>query len=358
MVDITKRNLLRRSAALAAAAILPARQGAAQGGVQGVLAHEQALYEAAKREGELTWYTGQLQAEPSEAIGRAFTERFPGVRCNVVRTTSQVAFQRLSQDARARVAQCDVFSSTDYSHFTFLKREGRLMPYAPVNAAGMVKGARDSADPDGHFQITYLALYLLARRADRLSEEEAPKSWRELTDPKWRDKLAVGHPGFSGAIGSWAIVMRNTYGEGYFRQLERNRPQIGRSAGDPVTTLNAGERVVGIAIPSAATLFSMSRGNPLALIYPADGTLMVAAPSGAIRNAPKPNAARLFMEFMTSPAYSTVTRSFYAESLRPEVPPPEGSRPLDEINLISPTPEQVENEIAGVKELWRDTFGI
>ena len=138
----------------------------------------------------------------------------------------------------------------------------------------------------------YLALYLLARRADRLSEAEAPKSWRELTDPKWRDKLAVGHPGFSGAIGNWAIMMRKAYGEGYFRELERNRPQIGRSAGDPVTTLNAGERLVGVGIPSAATLFSMSRGNPLALIYPTDGTLMVPSPSGAIANAPKPNAAQ------------------------------------------------------------------
>jgi iron(III) transport system substrate-binding protein len=354
MTETTRRRLLGGTTALAAAAILPERIALAQD----MPAHERQLHEAARREGELTWYTGQLQAEPSEAVGRAFTERYPGVKCNVVRSTSQVAFQRLSQDARARTAQCDVFSSTDYSHFTFLKREGRLMPYRPVNAAGMVQGARDAADPDGHFQVTYLALYLLARRADRLSEAEAPKSWRELTDPKWRDKLAVGHPGFSGAIGNWAIMMRKAYGEPYFRELERNKPQIGRSAGDPVTTLNAGERLVGVAIPSAATLFSMSRGNPLALTYPTDGTLMVPSPSGAIANAPKPNAARLFMEFMTGPAYSQATRPFYAESLRPEVPPPEGARPLDEINLISPTAEQVEREIPEVKEIWRDIFGV
>jgi iron(III) transport system substrate-binding protein len=354
MTETTRRRVLGGASALAAAAILPGRVSYAQD----MPAHERQLYDAARREGEITWYTGQLQAEPSEAIGRAFSERYPGVKCNVVRTTSQVAFQRLSQDARARVAQCDVFSSTDYSHFTLLKREGRLMPYKPVNAAGMVRGARETADRDGHFQITYLALYLLARRSDRLSEADAPKGWRELTEAKWRDRLAVGHPGFSGAIGSWAIMMRKAYGENYFRQLERNRPQIGRSAGDPVTTLNAGERLVGVAVPSAATLFSASRGNPLSLIYPTDGTLMVPSPSGAIANAPRPNAARLFMEFMTSPAYSAATRPFFAESLRPEVPPPDGSRPLDEIRLISPTPEQVENEIGDVKELWRDIFRV
>lgn len=354
MSKVSRRKLLGTSTALAVSAILPARQARAQG----LPAHEQALHEAAKGEGELTWYTGQLQAQPSEAIGRAFTARFPGIRCNVVRTTSQVAFQRLSQDHRASVAQCDVFSSTDYSHFTFLKREGRLMPYKPVNAAGMVKGARDAADPDGHFQITYLALYLLARRSDQLSDADAPRSWRDLTDAKWRDKLAVGHPGFSGAIGNWAIMMRKAYGEGYFRELERNRPLIGRSAGDPITTLNAGERLVGVGIPSAATLFSISRGNPLTLIYPTDGTLMVPAPSAALANAPRPNAARLFMEFVTSPAYSEVTREFFAESLRPEVPPPAGSRPLDDIRLITPTPEEIEKDMPEVRELWRDIFGV
>jgi iron(III) transport system substrate-binding protein len=148
---------------------------------------------------------GQLQAEPSEAVERAFAERYPGVKANVVRSASQVAFQRLSQDARARVAQCDVFSSTDTSHFTALKRQDRLLPYRPRNAEGMIGAARDAADPDGHYQITYLALYLLARRTDRVPEAEAPRSWRDLTDARWRDQLAVGHPATAApsARGAW-----------------------------------------------------------------------------------------------------------------------------------------------------------
>jgi iron(III) transport system substrate-binding protein len=354
MANVTKRQLLAGIAVTTFEGVsAPARATA-----QDLEPHERALHEAARREGELTWYTGQLQAEPSEAAGRAFTERYPGVKVNVVRSTAQVAFQRLSQDMRARVAQCDVFSSTDYSHFTFLKREDRLLPYRPQNAAGMVKAARDAADPDGHFQISYLALYLIARHGDRVPEAEAPQSWRDLLDPKWRNQMAVGHPGYSGAIGSWAVMMRKMYGWDYFKAFERNRPQIGRSAGDPVTTLNAGERVIGVGIPSAATLFSISRGNPLVLIYPSDGTLMVPAPSAALKNAPRPNAAKLFMEFITGPAYSQATRPFFAESLRPEVPPPPGARPLAEIRLITPTPEEIEVGIPEVKELWRDTFRI
>ena len=350
MARITRRGLLAAGGATLG--------GATPAPAQEMAAHERELHEAARREGELTWYTGQLQAEPSEAVGRAFTERYPGVKVNVVRSTSQVAFQRLSQDMRARVVQCDAFSSTDTSHFTALKRQDRLLPYRPRNAEGMVQAARDAADPDGHFQISYLALYLIARHRDRVPEAEAPGSWRDLTDPKWRNQLAVGHPGYSGAIGSWCLMMRKMYGWDYFRALERNRPQIGRSAGDPVTTLNAGERTIGVGIPSAATLFSASRGNPLALVYPSDGTLMVPAPSAALRNAPHPNAAELFMEFVTGPDYARATRPFFAESLRPEVPPPEGARSLDRIKLITPTVQELEAGIPEIKELWRDTFGI
>jgi len=101
-------------------------------------AQERTLYEAAKREGEITWYTGQYSADASEAAGRAFNERYPGVRCNVVRSTSQVAFQRLSQDFRAGVGQCDVFSSTNGGHYIQLKRQNRLVQFRPLNADGLL----------------------------------------------------------------------------------------------------------------------------------------------------------------------------------------------------------------------------
>ncbi len=321
-------------------------------------AHEQALYEVAKREAELTWYTGQMQAEPSEAIGRAFAERFPGLKVNVVRSSSQVAFQRLAQDMRAQVSQCDIFSSTDYSHATYLKRQERLLAYKPQNAVGLVEAARTAADPDGFFQITYLGLYLMARHSTAVPEADAPTSWKDLTDPRWRDKIAVGHPGFSGAITAWCLMMRKAYGWDYFKALERNRPLIGRSSADPVATLNAGERTIGAAIPSATTLLSISRGNPITLIYPTDATLVVPSPSGALKDAPHPNAAKLFMEFMTSPAYHAATREYFGESLRPEVPPPPGAKSLDSIPLHTPSPEEVEGGAQEVKELWRDTFGV
>ena len=77
-------------------------------------------------------------------MGRAFTQAYPGIKVNVVRSTSQVAYQRLSQDIQAGVAQCDFFSSTDYGHYLFLKREGKLLPYRPHNMDELIPEARNA----------------------------------------------------------------------------------------------------------------------------------------------------------------------------------------------------------------------
>ena len=57
-------------------------------------------------------------------------------------------------------------------------------------------------------------------------------------------KVSIGHPGFSGYVGTWVVQMKKLYGWDYFKKLEQNKPRIGRSINDTVTMLNAGERIV------------------------------------------------------------------------------------------------------------------
>ncbi|MDR3529490.1 MAG: extracellular solute-binding protein [Rhodopila sp.] len=346
---LTKRSFLAGSAALGLGA------GAAR--AEDMPAHERELYEAAKKEGELTWYSGQLQAEPGEAVGHAFSQAYPGIKVNVVRSTSQVAYQRLSQDMQAGVAQCDFFSSTDYGHYLFLKREGKLLPYRPHTMDDLIPEVRN-ADPDNMFQVLNIGLYLIATNTRKVQAADAPKSWKDLTDPKWLGQEAVGHPGYSGAVGVMAVTLQKLYGWDFFTKLEKNKPQVGRSADDPVTLLNAGERTVGMGVSLATTLLSMSRGNPLSIVYPTDGTLAVYCPSAIPKNAPHPNAAKLFMEFTAGQAYAKVVRNFFIMPLRTDVPPPDGALPFDKIKLISATPKEIEDGIPEVKEKWRDTFGV
>ncbi|GGG37421.1 ABC transporter substrate-binding protein [Caldovatus sediminis] len=319
--------------------------------------HERALYEAARsRNEQVTWYVAHYNSETAEALGRAFDETYPGVQARVVRTTAQVAYQRLTQDMRARVQNCDVFSSTDVGHYVRLKADERLEKYVPERTSEIIESLR-GIDPDGFYHTTSIGTVLINYNTDRVKPEEGPQKWTDLLDPKWQNRVTVGHPGFSGYVGTWVVLMRKLYGWDYFRRLERNKPQIGRSINDTVTMLNSGERWVG-AGPGATTLRSASRGNPLGVIYPEDGTLLMISPSAIMKGTRNPNAARLFVEFLMGRRASEVQVQNFSEIVRSDVPLFPGARNLAEVKLIRPTTEEIEQGIPEVKELWRETFGV
>ncbi|MBI3196327.1 MAG: extracellular solute-binding protein, partial [Rhodospirillales bacterium] len=312
------------------------------------------LAEAAKKEGEVTWYVAHYASEGAEALGRGFAEMH-GIKVNVVRATAQVAYQRLLQDIKNNQAICDVFSSSDVGHFVRLKAKNRFEKYVPVGESKISEIFR-KVDPDGFYHATSAGLVLLTYNAAKVQIADAPRKWPDLLDIKWKGKISIGHPGFSSYAGAWALAMKNLYGWSFFERLEKNKPLIGRSINDTVTVLNAGERQVA-AGADVSTLFSAARGNPLAMSYPTDGSVLIIAPSAIMKGARHPNAAKLFMEYLYSLEAAKISARHFAIPLRPEVSAAPGARPISEIKTIRPTVTEIDKGIPEVIEQWRDTFG-
>ena len=350
---VSRRAVLSSGAALLAAAadgISPRPLAARE-----MSAREQELYALAKKEGEVTWYQAHSDDVTAQALGRNFETLYPGIKANVVRTTSQVAFQRVSQEIKAGAMQVDVLGTSDIGHFVSLKEKGLLEKYVPENAAKLL-GVYKDFDPDGTFFVTSSGMIAIGYNTTRLTEGEAPRSWRELTDPKWKDKISLGHPGFSGYVGTWVVMMRKLYGWQFFEQLAKNNPQVGRSINDTVTMLNAGERLVS-AGPVGTTMSSAQKGNPLAMIYPSDGAVLMFGPSAIMKGVKHPNAARLFMEYLLGVEASQIWVDHFFESLRPEIAPAPGTKSAKDVKTIRPTVEEITKGIPEVIKQWRDSFG-
>ena len=182
-------------------------------------------------------------------------------------------------------------------------------------------------------------------------------SGRISLDPRWKGKVSIGHPGFSGYVGTWVVEMKKLYGWDYFKKLELNKPRIGRSINDTVTMLNAKESWVA-AGPSATTLASKDKGNPLAISYPEDGALLMISPSGIVKNGPAQNTAKLFMEYLLSRECNELMVKMRQDSVNKAVKPLPGARSLADIKTVRPTYDEIEQGIPEVKELFRETFGI
>jgi iron(III) transport system substrate-binding protein len=340
-------------AAFAAVCALVAGAGAPALAFEG----EAQLYEAAKKEKEITWYISHYDSETSAALCAGFEKKYPGIKCNYVRTTAQVAYQRLAQDQKAGIAQASVISSTDTSHFGRMKKDGWLQPYRPKNLSELVDAFKAYNDPDDLFFATAAGLVLLTYNTSMVPAAEAPKKWTDLADPRWKGKVSIGHPGFSGYVGTWVVQMKMLYGWDYFKKLELNKPRIGRSINDTVTMLNAKESAVA-AGPLATTLESRAKGNPVAVAYPEDGAILMVSPSGIVKNAPAPNAAKLLMEFLLSKDGNEIMVKHFQDPVNKLVKPAAGGKPLSEIKTIRPTYDEIEKGIPEVKELFRDTFGV
>src|SRR5438477_1959392 len=175
---------MKRLAALAIAAALAF-------GLPSARADMKALEEAAKKEGDLTWYTTHYTSEAAEELGAMFTKLY-GIKVNVVRMTAQVGYQRATQDFKAGQTICDVFSTTDVGHVLRFKAEGRLEKYVPENTDKIAEAFRNM-DPDGFFHTTSAGFVVLTYNTSKVKAEDAPKKWADLLDPRWKGKVSTGH---------------------------------------------------------------------------------------------------------------------------------------------------------------------
>jgi iron(III) transport system substrate-binding protein len=349
-MTITRRQFSAGASALLGSATLP---NLALGQFAGDA--EKALHEAAKKEGELTWYTAHYAVEQAEEYGREFTAKYPGVKCNVIRTTAHVAYQRLAQELKAGGPQVDVFASTDVSHCLELKSKGLLESFTPANSKTVVPEVQNQ-DPDGTFHTTSLGVIGITYNSSKVKPGDLPTNWPDLIDPKWKNQVSVGHPAFSGYVGIWVWQLTQLYGWQYFDKLKANNPQIGRSIQDTLTMLRAGERSVA-AGSTATALEAKEKGEPIDVLYPSDGCVIIVAPSAIIKGCKHPNAAKLFMEFMMSPQASEIAATRSQDGLYASIRP-KGGKPLSDIKKLIAKPADLLKGVPEIKEQWRDTFGI
>jgi iron(III) transport system substrate-binding protein len=344
-VLLSRRAAATGLAGLAAAAALP----------RATCAETAALEQAARREASLTWYTAQLDTETAETFARAFTAAYPGITVSVVRTTGQVAFQRLMLDLKNDTPHCDIFSATDIAHMPILQERNALLHYTPPNFAGMRPQFQAQAGA-GWYYPTNAGRWALIRNQPHVTPAEAPKSWTDLTDPHWKGRVSVAHPAFSGGAGVWALAVKQRHGWQFFEALAKNDPRIGRSTYDTVTLLGAAECLVGPTWAPGAYR-AIDKGTPITVDQPRDGVVLMVFPSAIPARAPHPNAAKLFLNWMLSEDYSRRIVSDGSEPIHVGVKPRADEPPLESETVLSLTVDEIRKGVPELVEQWRDTFG-
>lgn len=333
---------------LAAAVLLAGRVGEAR-------AATSSLEQAAVKEGQVTWYVSQIDSDTAHAVADAFSRLHPGITVNVIRTTTQVAYQRVNQELAHQALQCDVFSTADVGQYVRMSAKKEFAKYTPPDAAKLSPPFQNF-DPEGYYYPTQSGEVVIAYNTQKVKAADAPKDWRELLDPKWKGKITAGSPAYGAYAGNWVILMEKMYQWKYLEDFRKNNPLVTRSGIDTVNFLNSGESWVGVS-PSASVLQSADKGNPVQIVYPTDGAVLMTVPSAVMDKAPHPNAARLFLDFMLGKEYGDILVKARNEPLRPDVHPLPGAKAVTEIKTIELTGAEVAAGIPKIIRQWRDLFG-
>jgi iron(III) transport system substrate-binding protein len=322
-------------------------------GVAGASAQDPRL-EAARKEGKVVWYTS-LALPSAEKVAKLFETAYPGVKVEVHRTGSERILSRVMQELQANIKNVDVVHTSDAGHFVLLKNKNLLQKYTPAGVDGVPAGFKDR---DGFYFGLRATVSVIAYNTKSVSAAEAPKTWKDLLDPKWKGKLVTAHPGYSGVIATHVLALVNQYGWDYFKQLAQNRLMLVQSAVDPAGAVASGERLVAVDGGEYTFYQTKKKGNPIEIVYPKEGVPLIVSPTAIMSFAPHPNAARLFTDFTFSREVQQVMAD--SEGLytgHPEVKYPTDKPKLSELKLWSVDPEELEKRNEEIKKRFVEFFG-
>jgi iron(III) transport system substrate-binding protein len=350
--NISRRTLLKASGIAAMSAFAsPIRAAAPE-----PTTVTPALIEAARKEGKVVYYT-PIDLPVAELIAKAFEAKYPGITVRVERTGAERVFQRISQEYASNIHAVDVVNSSDAAHFIVWKRDGLLEPFVPEDVAKHYTA--EQKDPDGTFAAFRANLSVIGYNTRLVKDQDAPKSFADLLDPKWTGKIVKGHPGYSGTIMTATYEISRDLGWDFFERLAKQRVMQVQSAADPPKKLGLGERAV-MADGNEYVLFQVKEsGAPVEAVYPTEGTPLSRSPNGLFKAAPNPKAARLFQCFCFSPeCQELVVNRGAMRSLHAQIKDRPGRRPLGDIRLMKEDAAAVEKFSEEIKARYTKIFRV
>ncbi len=350
------RNALTRRAALALATVLLAstavRAAPAPLIIDGIQIADGATYDAAKREGSLLMYS-TYETTSLRAIVNQFTAD-TGIRVDTLRIISEPMFERVSAEFATHRLAADWVDTSDLSLTDKLTQLGVFRPYRVPSFGALEPSLHDAG---GRWYSIIRGTMGIAYNTAVVKAEDAPKSWSDLLDPKWKGKIGMANIEAGGTAYSEYYFLRQRYGLAFWEKLAAQNVRIEPSAAPVLTDLSRGE--TSIALEGVdSTIAGITQGAPLKPVVPPEGLPAYTVSGGIAVSAPHPHAAELFMNWITSRRGSAavavraygITRDAPAPVLAGVAFPPER-------RLYNIRPADYEGTRAAYTRDWHRIFG-
>lgn len=256
-------------------------------------------------------------------VGKAF----PDMKVSWFQGGTEKVVTKITGEIKAKKIAADVLMVADPSYYLKLNDQKLLLPYKSKEAANVIN---DKAE-DGAWHAVRVSNMIIAYNGNKLSAEEAPKNWTDLTDPKWKGKIAMPNPMLSGTAYVTVGALADKYGWEYFDKLHANGIRVEEGNSAIQNKLLTGEYAAAIILEENILKLANTKKEPLKVSYPTDGVVQVPSPIAIFNTTKNPEGAKALVDWWLSKEGQEAVVKGWMHSVRGDVKEPIGAVPTKEL---------------------------
>ncbi len=216
------------------------------------------------------WIYTSIYKDTVNDIKADLEKQFPDVTFNFYQAGSEEIATKVNTEDLAGKIQADLLISSDRFWYEDLVKKEKLLSYKPINSDSVEDFFKQK---DGYYTTISFPLMVLGYNSEVVPDKEAPESFKDLTLPKWKNKISSGSPLASGTQFTTVAFLKEKYGWEYFKDLRKNEFMAEGGNSGVIRRLQNKEKPVGIVLLENI-LRLKTTDQRIKAIFPKDGSII------------------------------------------------------------------------------------
>jgi iron(III) transport system substrate-binding protein len=261
------------------------------------------VIEAAKREGKLVVYSTTDSTAAGQLL-RDFAELYPQVRVEYVELNSGELYTRFLTEVAAGADTADLVWASSMDGQVKLAAGGHAATYASPELPVLPKWAvwRNQAYGTTYEPVTFVYNKRLLPAADVPHDHSALLALLSGDSDAYKGRITAYNPEKSGVGYLFANEDVRNFPQAWdlFRTFGKNAIKLRTAAVDIMDGVIQGDQTIGYGVFGSYALARAKRSPDLGIVVPTDYALIISRIALVTAEARRPNAAKLFLDYLLS----------------------------------------------------------
>jgi len=312
--------------------------------------------EQPKQNVKITLYTSEPQDLVNDMIND-FKSKNPGIDVEIFRSGSGQVISKMEAEMEVGDTEANVIWFADIDYFRSLAEKGLLEEYRSPEADDL---SEIYIYEGGKYYEVRQIFNIIGYNTARVKEEDAPKTWGDLTKPALKSKVSIANPNYSGAAFITLATLTNDdkVGWDFYEGLKENDVKFEQSNGNLITKLSSGE-YWAVSVVDFMVRNAKADGSPVESVWPSDGAVLIPTPVAIMSTSSdeEKEAAKKLIDYLLS----MDGQKFFIDQgyipVKAAAGAPEGAPNLSDIKIVPLDMDYISQNRTTIRDRYAELFG-